>query len=157
MQAPDLRLAPPRRWSERLGDIPWLPRLTDKARAALADTLGGYLYGQSPMDAGLLRQLGLSHRAFAEIVRDAPDDGAVLAALYARDASAVERTRAWAQTELPAKHRAFLAMIDFDDGYLERWRGFHRAANAISNAFTALVKAVRPSHAAARARESNRP
>ena len=81
MEAKDLALGPPRRWSESLGGILWLPRLIDKARAALNGTLGTYLYGQSPMDRGLLDQLGLSHRAFAVIVKNAADDDAVLAAL----------------------------------------------------------------------------
>ena len=62
MEARDLTVVPPRRWSESLGGITWLPRLIDKARAALNGTLGSYLYGQSPMDRGLLKQLGLSHQ-----------------------------------------------------------------------------------------------
>ncbi len=152
MQAKDLRTQPPRRWSATLGEIAWLPRLIDKARAALAGSLGGYLFGQSPMDAGLLRQLGLSHRAFAEIVRDAPDDDAVLRAIEQRDPAALERARAWSRREIPHRHRLFLAIMDFDDGYLEGWRWLRGPSNAITNLFTAGVKAVLPSHAAERAR-----
>ncbi|HTX59441.1 MAG TPA: DUF5069 domain-containing protein [Verrucomicrobiae bacterium] len=153
MEAPDLRAGPPRRWNETLGGVAWLPRLVDKARAALAGRLGGYLYGQSPMDRGLLRRLGLSHREFAVIVRDALDDDAVLRALLARDAQAFERARAWAQAELPDRHRLFLFLMDFDDGYLgEPWIAFKRASNAVTNAFCAAVKAVYPSNAAERAK-----
>ncbi|HTU82892.1 MAG TPA: DUF5069 domain-containing protein, partial [Candidatus Acidoferrales bacterium] len=81
----DLRVGPPRRWSERLAGIYWLPRILDKARAAMAGTLGTYLYGQSPVDRALLRELGMSHRAFAALVHDAGDDEGVVAALQARD------------------------------------------------------------------------
>ncbi|MGB8519688.1 MAG: DUF5069 domain-containing protein, partial [Candidatus Tumulicola sp.] len=74
----DLHAGPPRRWSEEIDGICWLPRLIDKTRAALAGTLGDYLFGQSPMDRALLRALGLSHREFAAIVRAAAGDDAVL-------------------------------------------------------------------------------
>jgi hypothetical protein len=154
MEARDLTVVPPRRWSESLGGITWLPRLIDKARAALDGTLGGYLFGQSPMDRGLLRQLGLSHREFAVIVKNAADDDAVLAALVARDPEAVERARRWTEAELPHRHRLFLSIIDFDDGYLGGWTlAVKKVANAGSNAFTALVKRAMPSNAAERARE----
>jgi hypothetical protein len=154
MDAPDLVAVPPRRWSEKLGGIAWLPRLIDKARAALNGTLGGYLYGQSPMDAGLLKQLGLSHKAFAVIVKNAPDDDAVLAALIAHDAAAVERTRRWTDVELPNRHRLFLFLIDLDDGYLGgSAQKMKKAVNAGSNVFTALVKRVMPSNAIERALE----
>ncbi|MBV8423987.1 MAG: DUF5069 domain-containing protein [Candidatus Eremiobacteraeota bacterium] len=94
----------------------WLPRLIDKARACLGGTLGDYLYGQSPMDRGLLRELRLSHREFAEIVAAAPDDGAVVAAIAARDPAAIDRARAWSE-RLPSEHRLFFWFIDVDDGY----------------------------------------
>jgi len=153
MQARDLTVVPPRRWSESLGGITWLPRLIDKARSALNGTLGGYLYGQSPMDRGLLRQLGLSHREFAVIVKNAPDDDAVLAALNARDADAVARTRRWTDAELPKRHRVFLFLMDYDDGYLGAPKALQAVGNAASNAFTALVKRAMPSDAIRRARE----
>jgi len=154
MEARDLTVVPPRRWSESLGGITWLPRLIDKARAALQGTLGAYLYGQSPMDRGLLRQLGLSHRELAVIVKNAADDEAVLAALIARDPEAVERARRWTAAELPDRHRLFLYLMDFDDGYLGGWTlSMKKIANAGSGVFTALVKRAMPSNAIARARE----
>ncbi len=153
MEARDLTVVPPRRWSESLGGITWLPRLIDKARAALNGTLGSYLYGQSPMDRGLLEQLGLSHRAFAVIVKNAPDDAAVLAELEAHDADAVERTRRWTGVEIPDRHRLFLFLMDYDDGYLGTPPVLKKLANAGSNVFTALVKRAMPSDAIRRARE----
>jgi hypothetical protein len=153
MEARDLTVVPPRRWSESLGGITWLPRLIDKARAALNGTLGSYLYGQSPMDRGLLTQLGLSHRAFAVIVKNASDDATVLAALQAHDAEAVERTRRWTDVEIPDRHRLFLFLMDYDDGYLGAPAPLKKFANAGSHVFTALVKRAMPSDAIERARE----
>jgi hypothetical protein len=153
MEARDLTVVPPRRWSDSLGGITWLPRLIDKARAALNGTLGSYLYGQSPMDRGLLKQLGLSHRAFAVIVKNAPDDAAVLAALQAHDAECVERTRRWTDVELPHRHKLFLFLMDYDDGYIGTPNAFKRVTAAGTNLFTALVKRAMPSDAVRRARE----
>ena len=140
---------PPRRWSEQVDGIYWLPRLIDKARAAMAGTLGDYLYGQSPMDHGLLRELGLSHREFAVLVGGTIDDAGVLAALQHRDPAGVERARAWS-ARLPVEHKLFFWFIDVDDGY--RVTGVLRppivvAARLISR----TAKRLWPSRAAERA------
>lgn len=140
---PDLRSGAPRRWSEELGGVRWLPRLIDKARAARAGTLGDYLFGQSPMDRDLLNRLGLRHRDFFAIVAVAEDDAAVLRALEARPA-ALERARAWSE-RIPRTHWLFLAMIDIDDGYAGgALRALKRPANLLSGAFTRTVKRLRP-------------
>jgi hypothetical protein len=152
MQARDLTIVPPRRWSDALDGITWLPRLIDKARAGLNGTLGSYLYGQSPMDRGLLEQLGLSHRAFAVIVKNSADDEAVLAALKAHDAEAVERARRWTDVEIPHRHKLFLTLMDLDDGYVGP-KTLKSVGNVASNAFCALVKRALPSDALRRARE----
>jgi hypothetical protein len=141
---------PPRRWSEQIAGICWLPRLIDKARAALAGTLGDYLFGQSPTDRGLLYELGLSHREFAAIVLRAPDDEAVLASIAQRNPNALDRARAWSEP-LAREHRLFLWLIDVDDGYRgARW--MHRPANAMAGAFTRTIKRLWPSQAAERAK-----
>lgn len=116
MDVRDLRSGPPRRWSEQVSGVYWLPRLIDKARASNAGCLGDYLYGHSPMDHGLLRQLGLSHRRFAEIVAGAVDDAGVVSEIDRRDASAIARARAWS-ARLPSEHRLFFWFVDLDDGY----------------------------------------
>jgi hypothetical protein len=149
MEARDLRTSPPRRWSVALSDIYWLPRLIDKTRAALAGTLGDYLFGQSPIDRSLLRELGLSHREFATIVRRAgDDDGAVLSELTSRDPGSLERARAWSKG-LPERYGLFLWFIDVDDGYRGTWlrTPVVVAATAVSRA----AKRLWPSHAAERA------
>ncbi len=138
MQAKDLTTVAPRRWSEELGGIRWLPRLIDKARAAIAGSLGDYLYGQSPMDRGLLRALGLSYRDFTGIVRAAgDDDNAVLAALQRRVPRGVERAHEWSE-RLPSRYRSFLFLIDLDDGHnaaLQPMRGFVRMLTGIVSRF----------------------
>ncbi len=117
-QAKDLRVIPPRRWSEELGGIRWLPRLIDKARAAMKGTLGDYLYGQSPMDRSLLRALGLSYKEFTQIVRQAGDDDEkVLALLDQRAPEGMELARRWSQ-RLGNRHKPFLYLVDLDDGYI---------------------------------------
>ncbi len=116
VQATDLRVAHPRRWSEELAGIKWLPRLIDKARAAIAGTLGDYLYGQSPLDRSLLRTLGLSYADFTDIVRGAKDDDEVLAALERNSSDKLATARAWSE-RLTRRHGFLLFLIDLDDGY----------------------------------------
>jgi len=142
-QNPDLRVDPPRRWSVELDGVAWLPRLIDKARAASNGTLGGYLYGQSPTDSGLLKTLGIGYRSFAELAARAPDDAAVAAALLARDPESIDRARAWSD-DLRRNHKAFLWAMDLDDGYHPGTAWAKRPVNALTNAFTALVKRVVP-------------
>lgn len=74
----DLTKRPPRSPNDRLLGIPMLPRTIDKARAALAGTLGEYVYGgKSGFDTTLLEFLGLSPEQFLEGVRQSPDDAAM--------------------------------------------------------------------------------
>lgn len=143
--ARDLRAGAPRRWSERLGGIYWLPRLIDKTRAALSDSLGTYLFGQSPMDRGLLGALRLTHRDFATIVRSARDDDAVLAAIAAGDPEAPARARVWSAA-MPGRNRLFLWLLDVDDGYRASW--LRRPINLGANAVSAAAKWLWPSRAA---------
>jgi hypothetical protein len=139
----DLRVGPPRRWSVELDGVAWLPRLIDKARAASTGALGGYLYGQSPTDSGLLKTLGIGYRSFAELVSRAPDDRMVAALLTARDPEAMTRARAWSE-DLRRNHKAFLWAMDVDDGYRPGAAWAKRPVNTLTNAFTALVKRVIP-------------
>jgi hypothetical protein len=146
MHVRDLRHESPRRWNERISGVAWLPRLIDKARAALAGTLGPYLFGQSPMDRECLHALGLGHRTFAQIVARAADDDAVLAAIEANDPSAIARARAWSD-DLSRKHGTFLSMLDIDDGYAPGWRPLKPLANGVSFLITWTLKRLYPSRA----------
>ena len=146
MQAPDLRLGPPRRWNVEIDGIRWLPRLLDKTRAALAGTLGTYLYGQSPIDRALLGALDVRYRDLSEIVQGAASDDEVVAALSARDPQGLERARAWS-AGLPDRSRIFLLLVDVDDGYLPGLRWLKVPVNLATDAFCLAVKAIWPSRA----------
>ena len=112
----DLRTSSPRRWSESVDGVLWLPRFVDKARAYDAGTLGLYLFGQSPLDDSFLREARLDYVGFLEIVRSAPDDSAVLDAIEARSPGARERLRRWS-VRIPTKAEWILTILDYDDGY----------------------------------------
>jgi hypothetical protein len=147
MHVRDLRREPPRRWNVEIDGIVWMPRLIDKTRAALAGTLGPYLFGQSPIDREFLHALGMSHRAFAEIVAASPDDGSVIAALAGRDPQALDRARAWSAT-LARRHGKFLALLDMDDGYAGGATPVVKPLmNALSFALTWTIKRIYPNRA----------
>ena len=66
----------------RSGGYAWLPRMTDKARASRAGTLGQFIY-PCPIDRACLGRLGIDPDTFADIAEGAPNDEAVLASLEA--------------------------------------------------------------------------
>ena len=115
-QAPDLRTAPPPRWSEAVGGVVWLPRFAAKARAYEAGTLGMYLYGQSPIDDAFLKQARLDYASFLAIVLAQPDNAAVLAEIERRTPGATAALQAWGKA-LRVKMGWFMAVLDVDDGY----------------------------------------
>ena len=135
IQAKDLRETPPRRWSDELGGIRWLPRMIDKARAALSGTLGDYLYGQCPMDRSLLRALGMTYKDFTGIVRAAGnDDQKVLDLLEERSAPAMDLARRWSG-RIAQSYKLFGFLLDVDDGYaagvLYFFRSFIRVVSRV--------------------------
>ncbi|MGB8266977.1 MAG: DUF5069 domain-containing protein [Candidatus Velthaea sp.] len=145
MDAPDLRTGPPRRWNVAVDGIVWLPRLIDKARAHQAGTLGSYLYGQSPIDDGLLARVGLSYPEFLRLATAAPSDAAVLAALEARVPGATERLQRWSR-HLIAKRGAVLAVLDWDDGYIggKTGQALRPVLKPVVDAAMGLLKGARP-------------
>jgi hypothetical protein len=140
MNAPDLRLEPPRRWNVEIDGVRWLARLADKARAAHDGTLGTYLYGHSPMDRSFLAVLGLSHDDFARLAVQ-NDDDRLVASLQAYD-PALQRARAWSDV-LPKGYGWFLAILDIDDGY--RASPLYGAISSGADAISGLVKRILPS------------
>jgi hypothetical protein len=143
--APDLRSGPPRRWSETLDGIRWLPRMIDKTRAQHAGTLGGYLFGQSPVDSDVLATLGTGYAAWSRIVREEPDDAAVLARLRTEFPYGVHCLRRWSE-ELPRKRSLHMRVLDYDDGYLETplTRALRPPANATFQLLAAVVRRALP-------------
>lgn len=106
----------PRRWNTEIDGIVWLPRLIDKARMSHRDELGSYLLGHSPVDHALLTRFGLTTEQFSEIVRQAPDDAGVLAAIRAHGFDEA-RVRRWSE-RFPSTYRTYIKLWDIDEGYV---------------------------------------
>jgi hypothetical protein len=145
MTSTDLQRGSPPRWRDAIEGIVWLPRLAAKVRAYDAGTLGTYLLGQSPIDDEFLRTAELRYADFIAIVRAAPDDAAVLAAIGAGSPRAFERLRLWS-IEMPVRRRTMLWLIDLDDGYdRPAWLNAPLAVgNALLAPLIALLRKVRP-------------
>lgn len=60
-----------------MGDIPWLARITDKARATDQGRIGAYIY-PCPADQRFLQQVQMSAEAFTQLVAECVDDDAVI-------------------------------------------------------------------------------
>jgi len=60
-----------------MGGVPWLPRITDKARAKLRGTIGDYIY-PCPADKKFLEGLGITAEKFTEIVAACETDAEVI-------------------------------------------------------------------------------
>lgn len=75
----DLTQRPPRSPRVRLGGYVILPRVLDKARAAVAGKLGEYHYAGKGMDRHFFTFVGLDHEAFKNEAAKGPGDGEMLA------------------------------------------------------------------------------
>ncbi|MEB3298222.1 MAG: DUF5069 domain-containing protein [Candidatus Sericytochromatia bacterium] len=108
MNALDLSTTSPRSPYATLGDLPWLARLLDKARAHLAGTMGDYLPYPCGGDRRFLDTFGLDAEALLAQVATGADDRAM-----------VEWVRAEATEDLEegtrALLRAFALPIPADD------------------------------------------
>jgi hypothetical protein len=122
----------PRRWSEAVDGIRWLPRMIDKARMRDAGTLGAYLLGHSPVDRALMRRLNVATEQFAALVARQPDDRAVLAALRQRGFDEA-RVRRWSD-RFERTYGFFIHLWDLDEG--------HVAPNALERAGIALWRPI---------------
>lgn len=135
IHAKDLRVTAPRRWSDELDGILWLPRMIDKARSAAKNTLGDYLYGESPTDRGLLRALGIDYGDFTQMVREAGDDDErVLELLKERCPDRLDFGRRWGQ-RFAHRYGFYLFLIDLDDGY---YQGPLQAIRSLIRLFSGL-------------------
>ncbi len=77
----------PRSGSDKVGGIPWLARMIDKARLDAAGEIDVYdLEYPCPMDQGLLRELGISSTLFQEIVTKADSDEEIVQELVSHKA-----------------------------------------------------------------------
>ena len=60
-----------------IGGIPWLARISDKARARNQDRIGAYVY-PCPADKRFLEDVQMSADDFTALVADCRDDDAVI-------------------------------------------------------------------------------
>jgi hypothetical protein len=67
----------PRSRQLTMGGMPWLPRITDKARAKLRGTIGDYVYPWGA-DKKFLEELGIEPDVFTEIINKCPTDAEVI-------------------------------------------------------------------------------
>ncbi len=111
--APDLTRHPPRSPRTRLGGFVHLPRLIDKARAALAGTNGDYHFN-CPMDQRFWTFTGVNPDAFLAEVKAGRTDSELLAYALAncspaRHPSEIAAWSAWFEqlTPTPPDTRAF--------------------------------------------------
>lgn len=63
-----------------IGNIHWLARITDKARASLNGQLGDYIY-PCPADKAFLDKNRLSEPEFTKLVKENPSDDDMIAAM----------------------------------------------------------------------------
>ncbi|GIX06238.1 MAG: hypothetical protein KatS3mg115_0641 [Candidatus Poribacteria bacterium] len=63
-----------------IGNIPWLARITDKARAKLRGVIGEYIY-PCPADKAFLEKYGLTEEEFTRMVKENPTDNEMIAAM----------------------------------------------------------------------------
>lgn len=73
----------PRGRDVKLGGIPWLARIADKARAKVDGTIGEYIY-PCPMDRRFLEEAGLSADEFTELATTNRSDQELEEAFKAR-------------------------------------------------------------------------
>jgi hypothetical protein len=69
-----------------IGGIPWLARISDKARARLADRIGDYVY-PCPADQRFLEEMRISAEEFTRLVAASPTDDEVIAGMRTHLAS----------------------------------------------------------------------
>ena len=70
----------PRHRDMVIGNIPWLARITDKARAKLNGTIGDYIYPW-PADKKFLEEHKMSADKFISVVKKNPSDDDMIAAM----------------------------------------------------------------------------
>lgn len=112
----DLRQHPPRRWSDHLASMIWLPRLIDKVRAFQAGMLGTYAY-PSALDQSFMRRFQLTPAFIEDLIRDKTSDDAIGASIRLHLQLTDEEVEARCG-RFREKYRLAFAVLDRDDGYV---------------------------------------
>jgi len=110
----DLKTQAPRSGREMLGGFAWLGRMTDKARAKHAGTLGGYV-SLCPMDEGFLQRCGVGPAEYLELIVSENDDEQI-ASYFERHVGPTQRDTAneWVLVE----NGVHVDELDEEDGRL---------------------------------------
>lgn len=112
----DLGQHPPRRWSETLAGMIWLPRLIDKVRAFQAGTLGSYAY-PSALDQSFMRRFQLTPAFIEPLVRENKSDDAI-GTVIRQHVRLTDGEVARRCTVFREKYRLAFSVLDRDDGYV---------------------------------------
>jgi hypothetical protein len=110
----DLKSDPPRSGREMLGGFAWLGRMTDKAHAKHAGTLGDYV-SLCPMDDGFLQRCGVGQAEYLELIASENDDEQI-ASYFERHVGPTQREAAneWVMVE----NGEHIDELDKDEGRL---------------------------------------
>ena len=108
----DLKQEPPRSGRDMLGGFAWLGRMTDKARAKHAGTLGDYV-SLCPLDDGFLKRSGVEEGEYLELIASESDDEQI-ASYFERHVGPAQRDAAneWILVE----NGEHVDELDADDG-----------------------------------------
>ena len=89
----------PRRGREALGDVLWLARVFDKARASASGTIHDYIY-PCPMDMGMMQRWGITPEQFDAAIKTHATDAAILEWLQSHtNARQIEAANQWLVSE----------------------------------------------------------
>ncbi|MDQ6823509.1 MAG: DUF5069 domain-containing protein [Candidatus Eremiobacteraeota bacterium] len=89
----------PRRGREAMGQVLWLARMTDKARAAAAGTIHDYIY-PCPMDEGVMERWGITSSIFDAAIQQFANDEAIARWLQEHvPEERIRRANAWLVAE----------------------------------------------------------
>ena len=89
----------PRRGREALGEVLWLARVFDKARASANGTIHDYIY-PCPMDLGMMQRWGITPGQFDAAIKTHTTDAAILEWLQSRtNARQIETANQWLVSE----------------------------------------------------------
>jgi Domain of unknown function (DUF5069) len=113
----------PRSGLDELEGLPWLPRMFEKARrfeagrAAGADPMNGYLYGDNDfIDAQLLKFLRTTDTAVSALAREHADDAEVARILVERSGRGATEIQAFAKSF--RRRNANFILLEADEGRL---------------------------------------
>ncbi len=111
----DLAQHPPRRWSDTLAGMIWLPRLIDKIRAFQGGTLGTYAY-PSALDQSFMRRFRFTPAFIERVVRETASDDAI-GIVIRQHLQLTDEEVASRCTVFRKKYRVAFSVLDRDDGY----------------------------------------